>query len=81
MKSCKTATKHLSEMGKELEHIGSVTNVGNLPKKLEEAEEAKTEVEALILERVKHQGTFSKIKSNSNSNLFLILECTTSRNF
>lgn len=46
-------TKNLSEMGKELEHIGSVTNVGDLPHKLEEAEEAKGEVEAQLLERVR----------------------------
>lgn len=38
-------------MAKELEYIGSVTSVGDLPHKMEEAEEAKTEVEALILER------------------------------
>lgn len=41
-------------MGKELEHIGSVTSVGDLPHKLEEAEVAKTEVEALLLERVRY---------------------------
>lgn len=51
-KSCKGATKNLSDMAKELEHIGSVTSVGDLPKKMEEAEDAKTEVEALIIERV-----------------------------
>ncbi|XP_064211053.1 muscle-specific protein 300 kDa isoform X18 [Tribolium castaneum] len=51
VKSCKTASKNLSEMAKELEHIGSVTSVGDLPTKMEEAEEAKTEVEASILER------------------------------
>lgn len=38
-------------MAKELEHIGAVTTVGDLPQKMEEAEETKTEVEALILER------------------------------
>lgn len=48
-------TKNLSEMGKELEHIGSITNVGDLPHKLEEAEEAKGEVEAQLLERVRHE--------------------------
>jgi nesprin-1 len=51
VKSCKVASKNLSEMAKELEHIGSVTSVGDLPVKMEEAEEAKTEVEGLILER------------------------------
>lgn len=39
-------------MAKELEHIGSVTSVGDLPQKMEEAEESKNEVEAIILERV-----------------------------
>lgn len=39
-------------MAKELEHIGSVTSVGDLPQKMEETEDAKTEVEALIIERV-----------------------------
>ncbi|KAJ8940876.1 hypothetical protein NQ318_000613 [Aromia moschata] len=43
--------KNLSDMAKELEHIGSVTSVGDLPQKMEEAEEKKNEVEALILER------------------------------
>ncbi|KAG5889989.1 hypothetical protein JTB14_035905 [Gonioctena quinquepunctata] len=51
VKSCKGATKNLSDMAKELEHIGNVTSVGDLPHKMEEAEEAKTEVEAIILER------------------------------
>lgn len=41
-------------MAKELEHIGSITSVGDLPQKMEEAVEAKTEVEAIILERVRH---------------------------
>lgn len=39
-------------MAKELEHIGSVTSVGDLPQKMEGAEESKNEVEAIILERV-----------------------------
>ncbi|XP_025834538.1 nesprin-1 isoform X2 [Agrilus planipennis] len=51
VKSCKTATKNLSEMAKELEYIGSVTSVGNLPEKMEEAEEAKIDVESQILKR------------------------------
>ncbi|VEN54046.1 unnamed protein product, partial [Callosobruchus maculatus] len=51
VKSCKVATKNLSDMAKELDHIGSVTSVGDLPQKMEQAEEAKVEVEALILER------------------------------
>lgn len=45
-------TKNLSDMSKELETIGQVTNVGDLPEKLEEAEEAKAEVESQLLERV-----------------------------
>lgn len=45
-------------MAKELEYIGNVTNVGDLPQKMEEAEEAKIEVETLILERVNKQYIF-----------------------
>ncbi|ERL91661.1 hypothetical protein D910_08989, partial [Dendroctonus ponderosae] len=51
VKSCKGATKSLSDMVKELEYIGTVTTVGDLPKKMEHAEEVKTEAEAQILER------------------------------
>lgn len=48
-------------MAKELEYIGSITSVGDLPQKMEEAEEAKTEVEAIILERVSNSsGIFIK---------------------
>ncbi|XP_057659189.1 muscle-specific protein 300 kDa isoform X4 [Diorhabda carinulata] len=50
-KSCKSATKNLSDMAKELENIGDITSVGDLPQKMEEAEEAKAEVEATILKR------------------------------
>lgn len=39
-------------MARELDNIANVTTVGNLPQKMEEAETAKTEVEAKILERV-----------------------------
>lgn len=39
-------------MAKELEHIAGVTNVGDLPQKMEDAEEAKKDVESSILERV-----------------------------
>lgn len=39
-------------MVKELDYIGTVTTVGDLPQKMEHAEEVKTEVEAQILERV-----------------------------
>lgn len=44
--------RNLGDMGKELENISQVASVGDLPEKLEEAEEAKTEVESQILERV-----------------------------
>lgn len=53
VKGSKVATKNLSDMVKELESIGNHTSVGDLPKKMEEAEEAKADVEALILERVR----------------------------
>lgn len=52
VKSCKGASKNLSDMAKELENIANVTSVGDLPQKMEEAENAKAEVEAKILERV-----------------------------
>lgn len=39
-------------MDKELEQIGQMTTVGNLRDKLQEAEEAKVEIEAVLLERV-----------------------------
>ena len=39
-------------MAKELDHISAVTAVGNLPHKMEEAEEAKVDVESQILSRV-----------------------------
>lgn len=50
-KSIKPIVKHLSEMDKELEHIGEVTSIGDLKIKLEEAQEAKIAVEAILLER------------------------------
>lgn len=53
VKSIKPIVKHLSEMDKELEHIGQVTTVGDLKDKLQEAEDAKIAVEAVLLERVK----------------------------
>lgn len=62
MKSCKGASKNLSDMARELDNIANVTTVGNLPQKMEEAETAKTEVEAKILERV--------IKTNFNLDAF-----------
>lgn len=46
----------MSEMSKELESIGQVTNVGDLPEKLTEAEEAKVDVEGQLLERVGRRG-------------------------
>lgn len=44
--------KNLSDMGRELESIGQVTSVGDLPQRLTEAEDAKVEVEGTLLERV-----------------------------
>lgn len=44
--------KNLSDMGRELEGIGQVTSVGNLPQMLTEDEDAKVEVEGQLLERV-----------------------------
>ncbi|XP_037820346.1 uncharacterized protein LOC119609573 [Lucilia sericata] len=51
VKSIKPIVKNLSEMDKELEHISQVTTVGDLKDKLQEAEEAKLTVEAVLLER------------------------------
>ncbi|XP_012271233.1 nesprin-1 isoform X8 [Orussus abietinus] len=51
VKSCKQVNKNLGDMSKELESIGQVTSVGDLPEKLTEAEEAKVEVEGKLLER------------------------------
>ncbi|XP_076280585.1 muscle-specific protein 300 kDa [Lasioglossum baleicum] len=51
VKSCKQINRNLSEMGKELESIGQVCSVGDLPEKLLEAEEAKVHVEGQLLER------------------------------
>lgn len=53
VKSIKPIAKNLSEMDKELESITQVTTVGDLRAKLLEAEEAKAEVEATLLERVR----------------------------
>jgi hypothetical protein len=44
-------------MSKELEAIGQVTHVGDLPGKLLEVEEAKVEVENQLLERVSKFGS------------------------
>lgn len=52
VKSIKPIIKNLHEMNKELDHIGEVTNAGDLKDKLQEAEDAKTSVEAILLERV-----------------------------
>lgn len=51
-KSCKGVSKNLSDMSKELDNIAQATSVGDLPEKLQEAEEAKAEVESQLLERV-----------------------------
>jgi len=39
-------------MSRELENIGQVTSVGDLPEKLTEVEEGKVQVESQLLERV-----------------------------
>jgi hypothetical protein len=61
--------KTVSEMSKELEHIGESGSIGDLPDKLEEAETAKAEVEGQILERVSYLNyyyrlTFKYLKYN-----------------
>lgn len=52
MKSCKTQTKNLSEMAKELEYIAQIASVGELPRILEATESSKAEVEVKLTERV-----------------------------
>lgn len=79
VKSVKPIVKHLSEMDKELEHIGQVTTVGDLKDKLQEAEDAKITVEAVLLERVKCLGSgdcnlglrFLSVNRTGGSYLFL----------
>jgi hypothetical protein len=44
-------------MSKELETIAQVTSVGDLPEKLQEAEETKGEVENQLTERVSKSGS------------------------
>ncbi|XP_076667923.1 muscle-specific protein 300 kDa isoform X16 [Andrena cerasifolii] len=51
VKSCKQINKNLSDMSKELDCIGQVCCVGDLPEKLLQAEEAKVQVEGQLLER------------------------------
>lgn len=51
VKSIKPIIKNLKEMDKELELIGQVTTIGDLKDKLQEAEEAKVAVEAVLLQR------------------------------
>lgn len=45
-------------MSKELEIIGQVTSVSNLPEKLTEVEESKVQIEAQLLERVSVKASF-----------------------
>lgn len=51
VKSVKPINKHLSDMDKELDEITKVTAVAELRLKLQEAEEAKIDVEGKLLER------------------------------
>lgn len=51
--SIKPIAKNISEMDKELDAIAQVTSTGELRGKLLEADEAKVEIEAILLKRVK----------------------------
>lgn len=51
VKSCKIATKNVSDMGKELSRICQVSSVGVLADQMAEAEQSKSEVETLLQER------------------------------
>jgi DNA topoisomerase VI subunit B len=53
VKSCKVATKNVSDMGKELSSISQVSSVGALADQMAEAEQSKTEVETQLQERVR----------------------------
>ena len=64
VKSCKQMNKNLSDMGKELESIGQVCSVGDLPEKLLEAEEAKVQVEGQLLERVGYSRSISYFRKS-----------------
>lgn len=55
-------------MGKELSRISQVSSVGALAEQMAEAEQSKTEVEALLLERVRYSILFAS--------LFTLRDCT-----
>lgn len=73
----------MSDMGKELESIGQLTSVGDLPEKLTDAEDAKVEVEGQLLERVGHRGltndslpsSFDKNQSTTGSRHYFRTLC------
>lgn len=52
VKTCKAASKNVSDMGKELSRISQVSSVGALADQMAEVEQNKTEVETLLQERV-----------------------------
>lgn len=64
VQSIKSIGKNLSEMGKELETVSQVTSSQELQSKLLEAENAKVEIEAILLKRVRLIKCFS-INHNS----------------
>lgn len=43
----------MSEMGKEIDRVAMISSASPLHEKLDEAEQAKTDIESLLLERVK----------------------------
>lgn len=52
VKSLKTVGKQLSEMGKEIDRVALISSASPLHEKLDEAEQAKTDIESQLLERV-----------------------------
>lgn len=62
VKSIKPIVKHLSEMDKDLDRIIQVTAADSLKVKLQQAEEAKVSVEAVLLQRV--GGAFFSTRHN-----------------
>lgn len=84
VKSIKPIVKNLSEMDKELDKIAEVSSIGDLRGKLVEAEEAKVEIEAILLKRVRLTLPAAFFETNIFAHLFCLslihLEYSAARN-
>lgn len=67
VKSLKTAGKHLSEMGTEIDKVAEISSAAPLHEKFEEVEHLKIDIEAQLLERV----FFTRLKSNRLNDIIL----------